>query len=218
MQSRQDDERKELESLLREIPSQTGSAHKSFTLRAQRRGTHRQHSALYALRSFCRAGWRVTYGSLLPFQLEANGFLLHGSLHIDSIEGQRTTAELGHVETLEVHIVELRVLLRQHKRFVGMPQTVDIAEIGLAIESVVALAGKDKPPAVARPGVIGVASIRERPACPVRVRRGCRRRSSCSRTSSAARATTTRPWPQRGHNRQPKRLMTAVSDAIYNKE
>ena len=37
--------------------------------------------------------------------------------------------------------------------------TVDIAEIGLAIKSVVALAGKDKPSAVAAPRVIGVRQV-----------------------------------------------------------
>ena len=51
------------------------------------------------------------------------------------------------------------MLLRQTEGFMGLAILIHIAEIRLAIKTVVALRGKDKPSAVTAPRVVGVALV-----------------------------------------------------------
>ena len=83
--------------------------------------------------------------------------LLHGFGYVVHIEGHFAFAELGGVERLQVVVVECRMLLRQAEGLVRPAFLVDVAEVGLAVEAVVALRGEDKPAAVRAPGVVGVA-------------------------------------------------------------
>ena len=73
------------------------------------------------------------------------------------IEGEALADQFGGVERLEEGVVERGRLLRQAEGLVGAAFAVDIAEVGLAVEPVVALRGEDEPAAVRRPRVVGVA-------------------------------------------------------------
>ena len=96
-------------------------------------------------------------GAFLFCLFELFSFLLHHILYIDSIEWNGAAAQLRYVETLQAIIVEGRLLLRQYERLMSLALTVYIAEVRLAVKSVIALAGKDKPSAGMRPTVIGIA-------------------------------------------------------------
>ena len=89
--------------------------------------------------------------------LKRFGLFQHGFLYVVRIEGEALTDQFGGVERLEEGVVERGRLLRQAEGLVGAAFAVDIAEVGLAVESVVALRGEDKPAAVGRPRVVGVA-------------------------------------------------------------
>lgn len=83
--------------------------------------------------------------------------MLHHILYIDGIEWNGAAAQLRYVETLQAIIVEGWFLLRQYERLVSLALAVYIAEVRLAVKSVVTFAGKDKPSAGMRPTVIGIA-------------------------------------------------------------
>ena len=65
--------------------------------------------------------------------------MLHGFGYVVHIEGDFTLAQLGGVERLQVVVVECRMLLRQAERLVRPDLLVDVAEVGFAVETVVAL-------------------------------------------------------------------------------
>ena len=77
-----------------------------------------------------------------------NGFLFHRLRHILDIEGNLSLAQFRGVEGFQVIVVESGMLLGQTERFVSLTVLIDIAEIGFAVETVVALRGEDKPAAV----------------------------------------------------------------------
>ena len=83
--------------------------------------------------------------------------MLHHILDVDGIEWNGAAAQLRYVETLQAIIVEGWFLLRQYERLVSFALTVYVAEVRLAVKSVVTFAGKDKPSAGMRPTVIGIA-------------------------------------------------------------
>jgi hypothetical protein len=64
--------------------------------------------------------------------------------------------QLRDVETLQAIVVEGWFPLRQDERLVSLAMLIKIAEVRLAVESVIALACKDKPSAGMRPAVIGI--------------------------------------------------------------
>ena len=96
-------------------------------------------------------------GAFLFCLFELFSFLLHHILYIDGIEWNGAAAQLRYVETLQAIIVEGWFLLRKNERLVSLALAVYIAEVGLAVKSVVTLAGKDKPSAGMRPAVVGIA-------------------------------------------------------------
>ena len=98
-------------------------------------------------------------GAFLFFLFELFCFLLHHILYIDGIEWNGAAAQLRYVETLQTIIVEGWFLLRQYERLVSLALAVYIAEVRLAVKTVIALAGKDKPSAGMRPAVIGIALL-----------------------------------------------------------
>ena len=81
------------------------------------------------------------------FLFELFSFLLHYILDVNGIEWNGTAAQLRYVETLQAIIVEGWFLLRQYERLVSLALAVYIAEVRLAVKSVVTFAGKDKPSA-----------------------------------------------------------------------
>ena len=83
--------------------------------------------------------------------------MLHYILYIDGIEWNGAAAQLRYVETLQAIIVEGWFPLWKNKRLVSLALTVYIAEVRLAVKSIIALAGKYKPSAGMRPAVIGIA-------------------------------------------------------------
>ena len=80
--------------------------------------------------------------------MEVKYFFFHSFRHIHSIEGNLSLSQLGNIERLQEVIVERGILLGKTEGFVGLPFFVDIAEIGFPIQTVIALRGKDEPPAV----------------------------------------------------------------------
>ena len=110
-------------------------------------------------RSFCP--FRACGGLLskVRFLFELFSFLLHHILYIDGIEWNRAAAQLRYVETLQAIIVEGWFPLWKNKRLVSLALAVYVAEVRLAVKSVVALAGKDKPSAGMRPAVVGIALL-----------------------------------------------------------
>lgn len=82
--------------------------------------------------------------------------MLHHILNIDGIEWNGATTQLRDVETLQTIVVEGWFPLRQDERLVSLAMLIKIAEVRLAVESVIALACKDKPSARMRPAVIGI--------------------------------------------------------------
>ena len=98
-------------------------------------------------------------GAFLFFLFELFSFSLHHILYIDGIEWNRAAAQLRYVETLQAIIVEGWFPLWKNERLVSLALAVYIAEVRLAVESIVALAGKDKPSAGMRPAVIGIALL-----------------------------------------------------------
>ena len=83
--------------------------------------------------------------------------MLHHILYIDGIEWNGASAQLRYVETLQTIIVEGWFLLWKNERLVSLALAVYVAEVRLAVKSVVTFAGKDKPSAGMRPTVIGIA-------------------------------------------------------------
>ena len=96
-------------------------------------------------------------GAFLFFLFELFCFLLHHILDVDGIEWNGAAAQLRYVETLQAIIVEGWFLLRQYERLVSLALAVYVAEVRLAVKSVVTFAGKDKPSAGMRPAVVGIA-------------------------------------------------------------
>ena len=76
---------------------------------------------------------------------------VHQFPHVVGSEGETTTPEFGSVKRLKEIVVEVRVLLGEDKGLVGFSFGVDIAEIGFAVKTIVALACKNKPTTVAAP-------------------------------------------------------------------
>ena len=101
----------------------------------------------------------MVIGAFLFCLFELFSFLLHHILYIDGIEWNGAAAQLRYVETLQAIIVEGWFLLRKNERLVSLALAVYIAEVRLAVKSVVAFAGKDKPSAGMRPTVIGIALL-----------------------------------------------------------
>ena len=93
------------------------------------------------------------------FLFELFCFLLHYILDVNGIEWNRAAAQLRYVETLQAIIVEGWFPLWKNKRLVSLALAVYVAEVRLAVKSVVALAGKDKPSAGMRPAVVGIALL-----------------------------------------------------------
>lgn len=91
------------------------------------------------------------------FLFELFSFLLHYILYIDGIEWNGAAAQLRYVETLQAIIVEGWFPLWKNEWLVSLALAVYIAEVRLAVKSVVTFAGKDKPSAGMRPTVIGIA-------------------------------------------------------------
>ena len=85
--------------------------------------------------------------------------MLHHILYIDGIEWNGTAAQLRYIETLQTIVVEGWFLLRQYERLVSLALAVYVAEVRLAVKTIIALAGKDKPSAGMRPAVIGIALV-----------------------------------------------------------
>ena len=83
----------------------------------------------------------------LLFLFELFCFLFHHILNVDGIEWNGTTTQLWDVETLQAIVVEGWLLLRQDERLVSLAMLIKIAEVRLAVESVIAFACKDKPSA-----------------------------------------------------------------------
>ena len=75
--------------------------------------------------------------------------LLHGLRHVIDVKGERTVAQFGSVEGLEVIIVKRRMGLRQTEGLMGLSVAVDIAEIRFAIKTIVTFGGENKPTRVA---------------------------------------------------------------------
>ena len=98
-------------------------------------------------------------GAFLFFLFEHFSFSLHHILYIDGIEWNGAAAQLRYVETLQAIIVEGWFPLWKNKRLVSLALAVYIAEVRLAVKSIVTFAGKDKPSAGMRPTVIGVALL-----------------------------------------------------------
>ena len=90
-----------------------------------------------------RYGWAILFERLT--------FLFHDAFYVAGGEGYGAAAELRGIERFEALVVERRVLLRQTEGFVGPSLAVDVTEIWLSVEAVVAFRGKNKPPAVGRP-------------------------------------------------------------------
>ena len=93
------------------------------------------------------------------FLFELFSFLLHYILYVNGIEWNGTAAQLRYVETLQAIIVEGWFPLWKNKRLVSLALAVYIAEVRLAVKSVVTFAGKDKPSAGMRPAVVGIALL-----------------------------------------------------------
>ena len=98
-------------------------------------------------------------GAFLFFLFKLFCFLLHHILYIDGIEWNGAAAQLRYIETLQTIIVEGWFLLRQDERLVSLALAVYVAEVRLAVKTIIALAGKDKPSAGMRPAVIGIALV-----------------------------------------------------------
>ena len=96
---------------------------------------------------------------VILFLFELFCFLLHYILDVNGIEWNGAAAQLRYVETLQAIIIEGWFPLWKNKRLVSLALAVYIAEVRLAVKSVVALAGKDKPSAGMRPAVIGIALV-----------------------------------------------------------
>lgn len=75
--------------------------------------------------------------------------LLEQAFYVDGIEGDMPLGEFWNIKGLECLVVERGRTLWQHKGLMGLTTTVDVAEIGFAIEPVVPLRGKDEPTGVA---------------------------------------------------------------------
>ena len=90
---------------------------------------------------------------------ELFSFLLHHILDVDGIEWNGAAAQLRYVETLQAIIVEGWFLLWKNERLVSLALAVYVAEVRLAVKSIVTFAGKDKPSAGMRPTVIGIALV-----------------------------------------------------------
>ena len=101
----------------------------------------------------------LQYGNRSVFLFELFSFSLHHILYIDGIEWNGAAAQLRYVETLQAIIIEGWFPLWKNERLVSLALAVYIAEVRLAVESIVALAGKDKPSAGMRPAVIGIALL-----------------------------------------------------------
>lgn len=86
-------------------------------------------------------------GAFLFFLFELFCFLFHHILDVDGIEWNGTAAQLWYVETLQAIIIEGWFPLWKNKRLVSLALAVYIAEVRLAVKSVVTFAGKDKPSA-----------------------------------------------------------------------
>ena len=85
--------------------------------------------------------------------------MLHHILYIDGIEWNGAAAQLRYVETLQTIIIEGWFPLWKNERLVSLALAVYIAEVRLAVKTIIALAGKDKPSAGMRPAVIGIALV-----------------------------------------------------------
>lgn len=86
-------------------------------------------------------------GAFFFFLFELFCFFLHHILDVDGIEWNGAAAQLRYVETLETIIVERWFPLRKDERLMGLALAIYITEVRLAVKSVIALAGKDKPSA-----------------------------------------------------------------------
>ena len=84
---------------------------------------------------------------------------VHQFPHIVGSEGETATPELGSVKRLKEIVVEVRVLLGKDNGLVGFSFGVDIAEIGIAVKTIVALACKNEPSAVAAPRLVSVGAV-----------------------------------------------------------
>ena len=84
---------------------------------------------------------------------------VHQFPHVVGSEGETATPEFGSVKRLKEIVVEVRVLLGKDKGLVGFSFGVDIAEIGFAVKTIVALACKNKPTTVAAPRVVSVGAV-----------------------------------------------------------
>lgn len=98
-------------------------------------------------------------GAFLFFLFELFSFLLHHILYVNGIEWSGAAAQLRYVETLQAIILEGWFPLWKNKRLVSLALAVYIAEVRLAVKTIIALAGKDKPSAGMRPAVIGIALV-----------------------------------------------------------
>lgn len=98
-------------------------------------------------------------GAFFVFLFELFSFLLHHILYVNGIEWNGAAAQLRYVETLQAIIVEGWFPLWKNKRLVSLALSVYVAEVRLAVKSVIALAGKDKPSAGMRPAVVGIALL-----------------------------------------------------------
>ena len=70
---------------------------------------------------------------------ERLGFLLHGFGDVGDVEGELALAEFGGVEGFQAVVVEGGVLLGEAEGLVGSAVLVDVAEVGLAVKTIVAL-------------------------------------------------------------------------------
>ena len=84
---------------------------------------------------------------------------VHQLPYIGCRERQTATAEFRGVERLEEIVVEMWMTLWKDERLMSLALLVNIAEIRLAVESIVTLACKDKPTAVAAPRMVGVGAV-----------------------------------------------------------
>ena len=116
-------------------------------------------SALPGLGASALSGRVGDYFLKFVFLFELFCFLLHHILYIDGIEWNGTAAQLRYVETLQAIIVEGWFPLWKNKWLVSLALAVYIAEVRLAVKSVVTFAGKDKPSAGMRPAVVGIALV-----------------------------------------------------------
>ena len=76
------------------------------------------------------------------FLFELFSFLLHYILDVNGIEWNGAAAQLWYVETLQAIIIEGWFLLWKNERLVSLALAVYIAEVRLAVKSVVTFAAK----------------------------------------------------------------------------